>query len=56
MGAVHRATETKLNRNVAIKMVPDAFADDWDRLERFTRGAQALAGGEFVVFPRDTLK
>src|SRR5437764_7245604 len=43
MGAVYRATDTKLNREVAIKVFPDAFADDPDRLARFTREAQVLA-------------
>ena len=40
MGAVYRATDTKLNRDVAIKVLPDAFAQDPDRLARFTREAQ----------------
>jgi serine/threonine protein kinase len=31
MGAVYRATDTKLNRDVAIKVIPDAFAGDPDR-------------------------
>jgi predicted Ser/Thr protein kinase len=43
MGAVYRATDTKLNRDVAIKVLPDAFASDPDRLARFTREAQMLA-------------
>ena len=43
MGAVYRATDTKLNREVAIKVLPDAFASDPDRLARFTREAQVLA-------------
>jgi serine/threonine-protein kinase len=43
MGAVYRATDTKLNRDVAIKFLPDAFAGDADRLARFTREAQVLA-------------
>ncbi len=44
MGAVYRATDTKLNRDVAIKVLPDSFAADPDRLARFTREAQVLAG------------
>jgi len=43
MGAVYRATDTKLNRDVAIKILPDSFANDPDRLARFTREAQVLA-------------
>ncbi len=43
MGAVWRATDTKLNRDVAIKVLPDSFANDPDRLARFTREAQVLA-------------
>src|SRR5258707_1025170 len=43
MGAVYRATDTKLNREVAIKVLPDSFAVDPDRLARFTREAQVLA-------------
>jgi serine/threonine protein kinase/Tol biopolymer transport system component len=43
MGEVWRATDTKLNRDVAVKVLPDAFAADPDRLTRFTREAQVLA-------------
>jgi serine/threonine-protein kinase len=43
MGAVYRATDTKLNREVAIKILPDVFAADPDRFARFTREAQVLA-------------
>src|SRR3974390_2565117 len=42
-GAVYRATDTKLNRDVAVKVLPAAFAEDPDRLARFTREAQVLA-------------
>ena len=38
-----RARDTKLNRDVALKVLPDSFASDPDRLARFTREAQALA-------------
>src|SRR5215510_14060661 len=43
MGEVWRATGTKLNRDVAIKILPDAFAQDGGRMARFTREAQVLA-------------
>src|SRR5437660_7807128 len=43
MGEVWRATDTKLNRDVAIKILPDTFAADPDRLARFTREAHVLA-------------
>ena len=43
MGEVYRARDTKLNRDVAIKVLPETFALDPDRLARFTREAQTLA-------------
>jgi serine/threonine-protein kinase len=43
MGEVYRARDTKLRREVAIKVLPDAFAQDPDRLARFTREALVLA-------------
>jgi eukaryotic-like serine/threonine-protein kinase len=43
MGAVYRATDTKLHRDVALKVLPDAFANDPDRMARFQREAQVLA-------------
>ncbi len=43
MGQVWQATDTTLNRQVALKILPDAFAADPDRLARFTREAQILA-------------
>ncbi len=43
MGEVYRARDTKLNRDVALKILPQAFAADPDRLARFKREAQVLA-------------
>src|SRR5262245_21548182 len=43
MGDVYQATDLKLKRSVAIKLLPDAFASDADRLARFRREAQVLA-------------
>jgi serine/threonine-protein kinase len=43
MGEVYRARDTKLGRDVALKIVPELFASDPDRLARVTREAQTLA-------------
>ncbi|HEX4824449.1 MAG TPA: protein kinase [Candidatus Polarisedimenticolaceae bacterium] len=43
MGAVYRATDTKLRREVAIKVLPEAFTQDAERLARFEREAVTLA-------------
>jgi len=43
MGEVYRATDTKLNRDVALKLLPDLFSKDPDRMARFSREAQVLA-------------
>src|SRR5262245_32921852 len=43
MGEVYRARDTKLKRDVAIKILPDEFSRDADRVSRFQREAEALA-------------
>src|SRR5262245_47217991 len=43
MGEVYRAHDAKLNRDVALKILPGEFARDADRLARFKREAQVLA-------------
>ena len=43
MGEVYRAHDAKLNRDVALKVLPESFARDLDRLTRFQREAQVLA-------------
>jgi len=43
MGEVYRARDTRLNRDVALKILPEAFTQDPDRMHRFEREAQVLA-------------
>ena len=43
MGQVYRATDTKLKRQVALKILPEAFSADPERLARFQREAEVLA-------------
>ncbi len=43
MGEVYRARDTNLKRDVAVKILPDAFASDLERLARFQREAEVLA-------------
>src|SRR5262245_31785532 len=43
MGEVYRARDTKLNRDIALKLLPEPFVSDPDRLARFKREAQLLA-------------
>ncbi len=43
MGEVYRATDTKLNRDVALKILPQQFASDTQRMARFQREAEVLA-------------
>ena len=53
MGEVYRARDTKLHRDVAIKVLPEAFADDPERLARFQREAQVLASLNHPHIARD---
>src|SRR6201988_5501890 len=43
MGEVYRAKDTRLGRDVAIKILPESFARDADRLRRFEQEARAVA-------------
>ena len=43
MGQVYQATDTTLNRQVALKILPPSLATDHDRLARFQREAEVLA-------------
>jgi eukaryotic-like serine/threonine-protein kinase len=49
MGEVYRATDTNLGRQVAIKVLPDAFAQDPERIARFEREAKTLASLNHLV-------
>ena len=52
MREVYRATDTKLNRDVALKVLPEAFASDRERMARFSREAQVLASLKWARRPQ----
>ena len=52
MGEVYRARDTRLQRDVALKILPEAFASDPERLARFEREAQMLAALNHRTSPR----
>src|SRR6202049_2556077 len=63
MGEVYRARDTRLQRDVAIKVLPDLFANDHERMARFQREAQVLAslnhphiGGIYGLEETDSVK
>jgi hypothetical protein len=53
MGEVYRARDPKLNRDVAIKVLPAAFSADPERLRRFEQEAQAAGALEPPKYPGD---
>ena len=54
MGEVYRAHDTRLKRDVALKVLPQSFASDLDRLARFEREAQVLASLNHPTSPAFT--
>jgi eukaryotic-like serine/threonine-protein kinase len=54
MGEVYRARDTKLKRDIALKVLPEAFARDPERMARFEREAQTLASLNHPILPRST--
>jgi serine/threonine protein kinase len=52
MGEVYRARDTRLGRDVAIKVLPAEFATDPDRLRRFEQEARAVATGRSATRSR----
>ena len=56
MGEVYRARDTKLKREVAVKILPDEFSRDTDRVARFQREAEVLASLNHPNIAAFTLK
>ena len=54
MGDVYQATDSKLGRSVAIKLLPEAFAHDAERVARFEREARVLASLESSQYCGDS--
>ena len=50
MGEVYRARDTKLKREVAIKILPEEFSRDAERVCRFQREAEVLASLDYVSY------
>ncbi len=50
MGVVYRAEDTKLDREVAIKVLPEQFTQGPQRLARFDREAQLLVSAYYVLY------
>jgi eukaryotic-like serine/threonine-protein kinase len=54
MGEVFRAKDTRLGRDVAIKVLPEAFVKDADRLRRFEQEARTIAALNIRTFSEST--
>ncbi len=52
MGEVYRATDTTLNRQVAVKVLPESLASDAERIARFEREAKTLASLNHTNIPQ----
>ena len=49
MGEVYKARDTKLDRDVALKILPDPFVNDPERLARFQREAKVLRDAAYYI-------
>ncbi|MGB7217407.1 MAG: hypothetical protein WBD07_01250 [Vicinamibacterales bacterium] len=49
MGEVYRALDTGLKREVALKVLPEAFSSDPDRFSRFQREAELFEASDFTL-------